>query len=210
MCVPLPDPAALTGTQAKELERMKSALFNGRDVFLQGADGPIKVRVSQLKPRQFADWVDLLSDITVPLLVADGAEIKGPSANAILGGKREMPRLGQLISRLMDLAAPCIQGIDLLDDNTPHQWIPILLAEWLAESFGSEDKLRPWMAPVDQMINRLNPGSQSNFSERLWGFLSQLVTTNGMSGNATEYASSGNTPESQLSSNAKERFVQPT
>ena len=128
-----------------------AALFPGREVDIGG----IPVKVMPLGVRHIRKFSDAVGRI-MPTIV-------GVIGNEKLG-KEEWTN--KVVTTLMPFAMSDLLG--LIDDcvdvdlNSVPQWeLPKIAEAWIEESFGSEEKLRPWRDLMTRLKGRfLNPQSQ--------------------------------------------------
>lgn len=75
-----------------------------------------------------------------------------------------------VVEHLLPIIAECVQGLDLKDPRVPAWALPPIAEAWIEESFGSQEKIRPWVGLVEMVLSRLS-GQPVN----LWGELSQSL-----------------------------------
>jgi len=63
---------------------------------------------------------------------------------------------------LLHVVNECVDGVDLNDDRIPHWCMPKIIEAWIDESFGSPEKVRPWMEAVDRILARTSDGSEDD------------------------------------------------
>lgn len=75
-----------------------------------------------------------------------------------------------LLSDALDLIADCVEGVNILDEHFPHWKLPDIVDAWIQTSFGSEERVRPWIEVVEKNIARLTGESPG-----IWDTLSQSL-----------------------------------
>jgi len=196
-------------------------MFPGRKVtIVADVEGvpPIEVTVRPLAVRQMRDFQGAITAIVTSLLTngqayiethpidwqevpeeeSGGKKISRPSDKWIMGlalaaGPKALP---VVISEAVDLMASSVSGIDLMDPHCPSEVLAQVAQAWLIESFGSEKRIRPWIAAAKTTLAALtsNRSSISAMQSIFSSATGTAPTTSSSDGPSPSSGSSSNVP----------------
>lgn len=105
----------------------------------------LEVTIKPMYVRQLRTFQDAIRS-----LVEKAQTIESTSMGGVLAQLAPMA-----VDTLFDALNECVEGIDLEDPNLPQWMLPKIAQEWLLESFGTEEKIRPWIAAIEEVICRV-------------------------------------------------------
>jgi len=160
-------------------------------VVLQEAAGPrtIEVSVRPLGFKQMGRFGDAINKIA-PRIHKSGLDLGDLQTKGIPILMATIVPL--VLEDLLPLIAECCSGLDLT--TCPHWLLPPIIEAWLNESFGSADRIRPWVEVVDNTLERLT-GKPVGMWEILSNSLSPQATA------STTSSTTGVSDKSNTSSN---------
>jgi len=135
-------------------------LFPGKTVEIKGNGRSIRVTVYPMAVKHFRTFKDSVTRAMEKI----GKAPAGADWTSIM-----MPMVVQIAAEdLLDIVNECVVGIDLKHDRCPNWVYPIIVKEWVIESFGAEDKIRPWISLLEELAERV--GGQK---VKIWQTLTQ-------------------------------------
>ena len=135
-------------------------LFPGKTIEIKGNGRTIRVTVYPMAIKHFRTFKD---SVTKAMDKIGKAPAGGDWSSVI------MPMIVQIAADdLLDIVNECVDGIDLKHERCPNWVYPIVVKEWVIESFGSEDKIRPWVSLLEELAERVG-GQKVN----IWQTLTQ-------------------------------------
>lgn len=73
-------------------------------------------------------------------------------------GERLIKSMAPMVTtQLLDVVARCVTfeaGVTM--DQVPHYDVPVIVEAWIMESFGTEDKWRPWLATMERLLTHFS------------------------------------------------------
>gem|GEM_PF-4984696 len=205
-----------------------SIMFPGRKVtIVSDVEGvpAIDVIVRPLSVRQMRDFQGAISALIGELIRAGraywqthpiewqvvpsdepgGQAIERPSDKWITGLLLETAPslLPVLVDEAVNLIAGSVSGIDLMDEHCPCEVLAQVAEAWLLESFGSEKRIRPWIAAAKTTFAALM-SNKSSISAMQSIFSSATGTTPGTSSSDGPFPSSGSTSNEPSTSSENE------
>jgi hypothetical protein len=146
-----------------------AVLFPGRTIDLLKPDGTVwrTVRVVPMGVVHMRRFISALEEVIPKIAVQVDFQ-------KVAGGDKGLSNLIPMIvpiltSDLIDLLDVCVEGLNLRTPGIPHFWLPQLAEAWIDESFGSEDRARPWVDTVDRVLSKVT----GNEPLGLWATLSR-------------------------------------
>jgi len=141
-------------------------LFPGRRIALASdpddPDDPLAGVFAEVFPLGVCHIDRFANEITgaLMLLASDMARLRGKGGeDAQLGGAVLQQLVPFVIRNLMSLFRACVKiGDTRLSDvdeevtNLPHWVAPKLIEAWIADSFGEEEKWRPWVTATENVL----------------------------------------------------------
>lgn len=122
-------------------------LFPGKTIEIRGNNRTIRVTVYPMAVKHFRTFKDA---VTKAMDKIGKAPASGGWESVLL------PMLVQIAAEdLLDIVNECVDGIDLKHDRCPNWVYPLVVKEWVIESFGSEDKIRPWVSLLEELAERV-------------------------------------------------------
>lgn len=173
-------------TQDMEME----VLFPGRVVKIKTAKGEVDVTVYPMPIEAFRRFKESCLSLIDVFNKAGGSEILGGGWQSILP-----VLLPVVVDEYLDLLAECVDGVDLLHKRCPQHLFPLLAKEWIFESFGTEEKLRPWTDLIGEVLTKVT-GDEVDLWSTLSSSLSQQATTKLPSGGTESESSKPTFPPS--------------
>ena len=141
-------------------------LFPGKTIEINGNGRTIRVTIYPMAIKHFRTFKD---SVTKAMEKIGKAPAGGDWSSVI------MPIIVQIAADdLLDIVSECVEGIDLKHDRCPNWVYPIVVKEWVIESFGDEKKVRPWITLLEEMAERVG-GQKVN----IWQTLTQRSSSAG-------------------------------
>ena len=139
-------------------------MFPGKTIEIKGNNRTVRVTIYPMAVMHFRRFKD---SVTKAMEKLGKAPADGNWEAMIL------PLVVQIASEdLLDIVSECVEGIDLKSPRCPSWVYPTVVTEWILESFGSEDKIRPWVTLLEQLAQSVG-GQKVN----LWQTLTQRSST---------------------------------
>ena len=132
--------------------------------------------------KEFADKVAsgiaMLTATSVPKASAGATPKQKTQVEKVQNDMLIQTLLPWVLSNAVDLVEKCVvfpKDIDIKLQDLPHYRLPPIIEAWVEESFIGEDKLRPWMAVVEHLTEKVT-GKKIVVSEILSKAVSSRAT----------------------------------
>lgn len=134
-------------------DKAAEIVFAGREITLKTDDGKeIQVMVFPVGVGHIRRFNKAVEDVLPKIL--NQIDVSRFKKDASIGDFAPMI-VPIVISDLLEIVAACIKGVDILSDNFPHWHLPPLIEAWIDVSFGKEEKIRPWVEVVENVLAKL-------------------------------------------------------